>query len=130
MHSRIDNEHPTVVEGDMPASVEAPRTYRFLAERSGSGYRELFVHGTSVRAQTLVSDMENEGLTEDQTAAAYRIPVEAVREALHYVHENEVYLAAERRRDRERAIAKGYLRPSGCGRPSGTIPVTGAPGCV
>jgi uncharacterized protein (DUF433 family) len=87
-------------------------TFRFLAPRSGSGYREFFVCGGSLRAQSLVSDMENEGLTPEQIAAAYHVPVEAVLEAIEYVHANEEFLAAERRRIREQAIAKGYLRPS------------------
>lgn len=48
-------------------------------------------------------------MSAEQTAAAYHLPVEAVREAIEYVHANEEYLAAERRRSRERAIARGYL---------------------
>src|SRR5687768_9649302 len=97
----------------MTQSLGTPKVYHYLAERAASSYGELFVCGTSLRAQSLVSDMENEGLTEEQIAAAYHIPVAAVREAVDCVHENEEYLAAERRRDRERAIAKGYLRPAG-----------------
>jgi hypothetical protein len=89
-----------------------PNTYRYLTERSGSGYRELFVCGTSLRAQSLVSDMENESLTPAEIAAAYHIPLEAALEAVAYVQGNEEYLAKERCRSRERAIAKGYLRPS------------------
>jgi hypothetical protein len=87
------------------------KTYRYLAERSGSGYRELFVCGTSLRAQSLVSDMENESLTPAQIAAAYHIPLEAALEAVAYVQDNEEYLTRERCRSREQAIAKGYLRP-------------------
>jgi uncharacterized protein (DUF433 family) len=96
----------------MAQSVGEPKTYRFLSQRSGSSYRELFVCGTSLRAQSLVSDMENESLTPEQVAAAYHIPVEAVHEAMEYVHANERYLADERQRSRDRAIAKGYLRPA------------------
>jgi len=96
----------------MAQPVSAPRSYRYLAERCGSGYRELFVCGTSLRAQSLVSDMENEGLTPEEIAAAYHIPLEAVQEAIVYVHDNEDYLAKERGRSREQAIAKGYLRLS------------------
>ena len=96
----------------MAQPVAALKTYGFLSHRSGSSYRELFVCGTSLRAQSLVSDMENDGLTPEDIAAAYHLPVEAVREAVEYVHENEEYLASERSRSRERAIAKGYLRPS------------------
>ncbi len=93
----------------LPASAQ---TYHYLSERSGSSYQELFVSGTSLRAQSLVSDMENEGLTVEEAAATYRIPPEAVQEAIRYVHENEDYLADERSRSRARAIAKGYLRQS------------------
>ncbi len=89
---------------------EIATKYRYLAERSGSGYRELFVCGTSLRAQSLVSDMENEGLSAEHVAEIYHLPVDAVIEAAAYVHENEEFLAQERERDRQRAIAKGYLR--------------------
>jgi hypothetical protein len=33
--------------------------------------------------------MENEGMTAEEIAAAYHNPVEAVLEAVEYVHENE-----------------------------------------
>ena len=88
------------------------KTYRYLAERSGSGYRELFVDGTDLRAQSLVSDMENEGLTPEEVAAAYHLSLESVHEAIEYVHANEDYLANERGRSLETAIVRGCLRPS------------------
>jgi hypothetical protein len=37
----------------MAQPVSTPTTYRFLTERSGSSYRELFVCGTSLRGQSL-----------------------------------------------------------------------------
>ena len=94
----------------MAEFVSSAMKYRYLAERSGSGYRELFVNGTSVRAQSLVSDMENEGLSAEQIAEDYHIPLDAVFEAAEYVHQNEEFLAKERRRSRQQATAKGYLR--------------------
>ncbi|HLW63929.1 MAG TPA: hypothetical protein VKS79_01335 [Gemmataceae bacterium] len=93
----------------MPESLSVLKTYRYLAERSGSGNRELFVCGTDLRAQSLVSDLENEGLTPEEVAAAYHIPIEAVQEAVDYVHANEDHLTKERSRTRQEAIAKGYL---------------------
>lgn len=96
----------------MAQPVSTAQSYRYLAERSGSSYRELFVLGTSLRAQSLVSDMENEGLTPEEVAAAFNIPLEAIHEAIVYVHDNEDYLAKERCRSRDQAIAKGYLRPA------------------
>ena len=94
----------------MPEPRPVLKAYRYLAERSGSGYRELFVGGTDLRAQSLVSDMENDGLTLEEVAAAYRIPLEAVREAVEYVHANEEHLSRQRSLTRQEAIAKGYLR--------------------
>ena len=94
--------------------IQAPsgiRAYRYLSQRAGSSYRELFVSGTSLRAQSVVSDMENQGLSPAEIAADFHIPHEAVLEAIEYVRENEAYLGAERQRVRERAIEKGYLRP-------------------
>jgi hypothetical protein len=96
----------------MTPLISTAATYRYLAERSSSGYRELFVCGTSFRAQSLISDMENEQLTPEEVATAYHIPVDAVLEAADYVHQNEEYLAGERARARHQAIAKGYLRPT------------------
>jgi hypothetical protein len=58
----------------------------------------------------LVSDLENEGLTPEEVAAASHIPLEAVREAVEYVHANEEHLTNERSLFRQEAITKGYLR--------------------
>jgi len=62
----------------MAELVSSAAKYRYLAERSGSCYRELFVNRTSVRAQSLISDMENEGLSAEQIAEVYHIPLDAV----------------------------------------------------
>ena len=94
----------------MPEALPIVKTYRYLAERCGSSYRELFVCGTDLRAQTLVSDMENEGLSPEEITAAYHLPLEAVQEAVEYVHANEEHLTKERCLTRQEAIAKGYLK--------------------
>ena len=57
-----------------------------------------------MRAQSLISDMENEGLSAEQAAEVYHIPLDAVLEAAAYVHQNEEFLAAERCRSRQIAI--------------------------
>ena len=94
----------------MSQPLQAARTYKYLAHRGGSLYRELFVCGRSLRAQSLVSEMENECLTPEAIAADYDLPVEAVLEAIDYVHANEAFLAHERRLTRQRSIEKGYLK--------------------
>lgn len=98
------------LEVKVPEAHAVIKPYRYLAERAGSSYRELFVCGTDLRAQSLVSDLENEGLTSEEVAEAYQIPLDAVREAIEYVHANEEYLESQRSLAIQEAIAKGYLR--------------------
>lgn len=95
----------------MSQPIPDPTKYRYLTENPSSSYRELFIRGAKLRVQSVVSDMENEGWTAEETAAMWRIPLEAVHEAIAYVHANEEYLEQERRRSRQEAIAKGYLKP-------------------
>jgi len=79
----------------MNQPFNALNAYCYLAQRDSSGYRELFICGTNLRAQSLVSDMENEGRGPEETAAVYHLPLEAVLEAVEYVHANEEFVAAE-----------------------------------
>jgi uncharacterized protein (DUF433 family) len=95
----------------MSQPLKAPRSYQYLSPRAGSAYRELFILGRSIRAQSLVAEMENDGLTPHGIAERYGLELEAVLEAIDYVHANEAFLSAERRRIREQAIAEGYLNP-------------------
>jgi len=53
--------------------------------------------------------MENDRLTPPEIAERYDLELEAVLEAIDYVRANEAFLAAERMRMREQAIADGYL---------------------
>ena len=95
----------------MSQPLQAAKSYQYLSQRSDSSYRELFITGTKIRAQSIVSEMENECLTPAAVAADYHVPVEAVVEAIEYVHANEAYLASERRRERQQAIEQGDLKP-------------------
>lgn len=95
----------------MSQPLQAAKTYEYLAPRAGSAYRELFIRGRSIRAQSLVAEMENDGLTPAGIAERYELELDAVLEAIDYVAANETFLAAERRRIREQAIAEGYLKP-------------------
>lgn len=110
MNDRERGDLNASLETKMPTPHTVLKTYRYLAERSGSSYRELFVCGTALRAQSLVSDLENEGLTAAEAAAAYHVPLEAVLEAVEYVHANEEHLANQRSLTRQEAISKGYLK--------------------
>ncbi|MBI3467896.1 MAG: hypothetical protein HY000_33230 [Planctomycetes bacterium] len=95
----------------MSQPIEAPKAYQHLSPRAGSAYRELFILGRSIRAQSLVAEMENDGLTPQGIAERYGLELDAVLEAIDYFHANEAFLSAERRRIRDQAIAEGYLNP-------------------
>ena len=59
--------------------------YFHLAPREGSGYRQYFVKGRNLRAETLYrATVGPEPKTPDDVARDYDVPVEAVREAIHY----------------------------------------------
>ena len=94
----------------MSQPLQAAKGYQYLSQRSDSSYRELFISGTKIRAQSIVSQMENECLTPEAIAADYHVPVEAVLEAIEYVHANEAFLASERRRSLRESFEKGYLK--------------------
>ena len=95
----------------MNQPLQALETYRHLAPRAGSAYRELFVDGRSIRAQSLVAEMENDGLTPTAIADRYGLELDAVLEAIDYVDVHQAFLAAERTRIREQAMAAGFVSP-------------------
>ena len=59
--------------------------YIHLAPRDGSSYHQFFVKGRNLRAETLYrATVGSEPMTPDDVARDYDVPVEAVREAIHY----------------------------------------------
>jgi uncharacterized protein (DUF433 family) len=74
--------------------------YIHLAPRAGSAYRQYFVRGRNLRAETLYrAIVGSEPMTPDEVARDYDVPVEAVREAVHYCVHNESLLQREREED-------------------------------
>ena len=74
--------------------------YIHLAPREGSVYQQYFVKGRSLRAETLFrATVGPEPMTPDEVAQDYGVPVEAVREAIHYCLRNAALLQREREED-------------------------------
>jgi uncharacterized protein (DUF433 family) len=71
----------------------APWTY--LVRREHPWRLQLYIKGRNLTARQLVGSMKANQLTEEQAAADYRLPVEAVREALAYVEQNRELLETE-----------------------------------
>jgi uncharacterized protein (DUF433 family) len=86
--------------------------YQHLEPRPGSNYRQLFVKGRRIFAQTLYrATVGLEPRTAEQVAADFGVPLEAVLESIHYCTNNEPLLRAERERELERIRETGRDKP-------------------
>ncbi|HEX7450399.1 MAG TPA: hypothetical protein VF306_22755 [Pirellulales bacterium] len=74
--------------------------YKHLQPKvGGSNYRQLFVNGR-IRAEVLYREtVGREPLTPEEVAREYRVPVEAVLEAIDYCLKNQALLDEERLRE-------------------------------
>jgi len=74
--------------------------YRFLAPREASNYKQFFVMGRNLRAETLYRQTVGlEPRTAPEVAADYDLPLEAVQEAIQYCIDNADLLRREREED-------------------------------
>ena len=81
--------------------------YRYLRQKPGSNYRQLFVNGR-IRAEILYREtIGSEPLTVGEIAREYGLPVEAVEEAVDYCLLNQDLLEDERVRESARIKAAG-----------------------
>ncbi|MFO0807675.1 MAG: hypothetical protein U0746_03545 [Gemmataceae bacterium] len=75
--------------------------YPYLERRAGSSYRQLFVKGTRIRAEILydLTIPKEDGfvMTPEEIAADFRIPVEAVRDAVRYCESDPVEIRMDHR---------------------------------
>lgn len=90
----------------------ASAKYLHLAPNPGSAYRQLFVKGTRIRARVLYGWYAcEEPRTPEEIAAAYGLPVEAVREAIAYCESNPPELLEDYAREQALMEASGMLGP-------------------
>lgn len=83
--------------------------YQHLAPNPKSSYKQLFVKGTRLRARVLYGSYmsEEEPRSIEQIAADYRLPVEAVKEAIAYCESNPPELLEDYRREAALVEASG-----------------------
>lgn len=87
-----------------------PVRYKYLQPKRGSHYQQLAVNGR-IRAEILYRETVGpEALSPEQVAQEYNLPVEAVREAIHYCEHNRELLDAERAREQVTIEARGLDR--------------------
>jgi uncharacterized protein (DUF433 family) len=99
---------------------EAPvQPWQYLVHRAHPWRQQLYVKGRNLTARQLVGSMKANQLDEAAAAADYRLPVEAIREALAYVERSKELLEIEAE------IERLMLKRGGVSRAAG-IPFTGA----
>ena len=70
--------------------------WQHLSVRSNSTYKQLFVDGTRILASSVSESVSAEGWSDEEAAAQFRIPVEAVREAITYSYQEVGLIDQER----------------------------------
>ena len=73
----------------------AVEPWRYLVRRQHPWRTQLYVKGRNLTARQVIGSMRANQLDEAAAAADYRLPVEAVREALAYVENNRELLETE-----------------------------------
>jgi uncharacterized protein (DUF433 family) len=93
-------------------SASTATQYQHLEPRAGSSYRQLFLKGRRIRAAVVYEAVHGpDPYTPEDFAREYRVPIEAVREALDYVANNLPLIEAERDREAADVRARGLDRP-------------------
>jgi len=73
----------------------AVQPWQYLVRRQHPWRQQLYIKGRNLTARQLIGAMKANQLDEAAAAADYRLPVEAVREALAYVEKNKELLETE-----------------------------------
>jgi uncharacterized protein (DUF433 family) len=91
-----------------------PKTWKYLAPKLNSSYKQLFVKGRNIRARTLYGRFmsEEEPMTVEEIAADYDLPVQVVQEAIAYCQTNPPEIEEDFRADEKLMEATGMNDPN------------------
>jgi uncharacterized protein (DUF433 family) len=93
-------------------STTPTKQYQHLEPRPGSSYRQWFLKGRRIRAAVVWETVHGpDHYTPEDFAEQYRVPIEAVREALDYAEHNMPLIPQERERDAAHLRALGIEWP-------------------
>jgi uncharacterized protein (DUF433 family) len=103
---------------------EKPTKWQYLAPSPDSSYKQLFMKGTRIRAESIYAWTVDgsEPMTPEEVAEGYGLPIEAVREAIAYCESNPPELLEDRRRVEALREATGMNDPNYDGRPKPLSP--------
>jgi uncharacterized protein (DUF433 family) len=87
--------------------------YQHLESRPGSNYRQLFLRGRRIRAAVVDEAIHGpDPRTPEEFARDFRVPLDAVLEALDYVARNRPLIEQERDREAANLRARGLDGPA------------------
>jgi hypothetical protein len=81
--------------------------WEYLEARPHAWRRQLYVKGRKLPAFIVWSDMETNGMTPEEAADNWDLPLEAIDEIVRYCEEHRELLVAEAEEERRRLIASG-----------------------
>src|SRR5689334_2113079 len=89
-------------------------TWQYLGPNPKSAYKQLFVKGTRIRARVLYGMFmsDEEPMTAVEIAAEFKLPVEAVNEAIAYCQGNPAEIALDFEREERLMKASGMNDPA------------------
>jgi uncharacterized protein (DUF433 family) len=93
IESRLRRLEEKIEQRELREAAVPP--WQYLVRRQHPWRQQLYVKGRNLTARQLVGAMKANQLDEAAAAADYRLPVEAIREALAYVESNRQLLETE-----------------------------------
>ena len=91
---------------------ETATTYQYLERMPGSSYKQLLVLGRIFTWTIRAQHDGGKGMSVEEIAADWGIPVEAVREAIAYCESKPPEMEEDRRRDDAWMEARGMNEPN------------------
>lgn len=92
------------------AGEMAVEPWKHLVRRPHPWRKQLYLKGRNMTARQLVGGIRANNLNEDTASANYRMPVEAIHEAITYVEQNKGLLEAEAEIERLMLKREGISR--------------------
>ena len=84
-----------------------PPTWQWLVERPHPWRRQLWIKGRKLLASTVWLDAQAGGLSTEEAAENWSLPLAAVEEALAWCEANRALIEAEGHEERQRLLAEG-----------------------
>jgi len=96
-------------------SIEQPATWKYLAPKPDSHYRQLFVRGTRIAARVLYSyytpGEDWPGQSPEEIAAGFNLQIDAVREAIAYCESDPPEIREDLQKEEALMEATGMNNP-------------------